>query len=134
MPAAASNVAAQTSSSETIDGTAKTSACQVSPHAVSPAAATGPTSSNQTGSASSSVARGAPPPLHVGGLPHTAERISEASTLQDAVVALSRQDPAASRVALPRSSSALGGHKLGVGPQCHPGLWGERRRRIGTSG
>jgi len=52
--------------SSTIDGTAKTSACQVSPQAVSPAAATGPTSSNQTGGTSSSVARGAPPPLHVG--------------------------------------------------------------------
>ena len=46
------HVAAHTSSSATVEGTAKTSACQVSPQAVKPAAATGPTSSNQTGSAS----------------------------------------------------------------------------------
>jgi hypothetical protein len=51
--------------------------------AVSPAAATGATSSNQTGSANSSVARGRPPPpLQVGGFPHTREWISQTSALQ----------------------------------------------------
>ena len=57
-PLVASNVEAQTSASLMVDDTVKTSACQVSPQAVSPAAATGPPSSNQTGSASSSVTRG----------------------------------------------------------------------------
>ena len=54
---AASSVEAHTPSWSMVEGGPKTSACQVSSQAVSPAAATGPFSSNQTGRASWSVAR-----------------------------------------------------------------------------
>ncbi len=51
----------------------------------------------------------APPPLHVGGLPHAAERISQASALQDRWSSRSAvRDPAAARVARPRSPSVGG--------------------------
>lgn len=120
-PAVASNAAAQTSSSSTSDGTAKTSACQMSSQAVSPAVATGPTSSNQTRSANSSVARGRRHHHWTSALP-TCPRADQPgrARCRTVVVASRRRGLAAARVAGPRRSSVLVG-RSGRQPD-HPRL------------